>query len=100
MKRVYTAESLIDGQLVVDLLAHNGVPSLLFNQNAGGALGELPVTRPEVWVRRDADCEKARRAIARFERPPPRADAACGVCDEMNPAGFEICWRCESPLEA
>lgn len=99
MKRVYTAESLIDGQLVVDLLAQAGVPSLLFNQNAVGGFGDLPVTYPEVWVKRDLDLEKARQAIDRFENSPlPATDKACDTCSEPNPATFEICWQCNAPL--
>lgn len=100
MKRVYTAQSLIDGQLVVDLLAQAGVPCLLFNQNAQGGLGDLPVTHPEVWVKRNFDAGKARRAIVAFEnRPPPAVDRLCGVCRELNPATFDICWRCNAALD-
>jgi len=99
MKRVYTAQSLIDGQLVVDLLAHAGVPSLMFNQNAQGGLGDLPVTHPEVWVKRNFDEGKARRAIREFEnRPLPAGDKAC-ACGERNPATFDICWRCSAALD-
>ncbi|MGI9309980.1 MAG: DUF2007 domain-containing protein [bacterium] len=99
MKRVYTAESLIDGQMIVDLLAHNGVPSLLFNQNAQGGIGDLPVTYPEVWVKRDFDQSKARRMIADFEtQPPPTSDLRCRRCSEWNPSTFEICWKCHGAL--
>ncbi len=99
MKRAYTAQSLVDGQLVMDLLAEAGIPSLLFNQNAVGGFGDLPVTYPEVWVKRDRDLERARRAIARFEnRPPPAPDKTCNTCAERNPATFEICWQCNTPL--
>lgn len=99
MKRVYTAQSLIDGQLVVDLLAQAGVPSLMFNQNAQGGLGDLPVTHPEVWVKRNFDAGKARRAIREFEsRPLPASDKICRACRECNPATFDICWRCSAAL--
>ena len=99
MRRVYTAQSLIDGQLVVDLLAQAGVPCQLFNQNAQGGLGDLPVTHPEVWVKRDFDESKARRAIREYEsRPTPANDRVCGVCFENNPATFDICWRCNAAL--
>ena len=100
MKRVYTAETLIDGQLMMDLLKLAGVPCLLFNQNAVGGLGDLPVTYPEVWVKRDLDLEKARRTIADFENsPPPATDKTCATCGEHNPATFEVCWRCDAVLK-
>lgn len=99
MKRVYTAESLIDGQLVVDLLTVADVPCLLFNQNAVGGFGDLPVTYPEVWVKRDFDVEKAAREIARFENsPPPPTNKTCATCGENNPATFDICWQCNAAL--
>ena len=98
MKRVYTANSLADGQLVVDLLARAGVPSMLFNQNAAGGLGELPVTHPEVWIQRDLDNAKARREIENFENAPPPATVICANCKEKNPANFEVCWQCNAAL--
>ena len=98
MKRVYTAESLIDGKLVVDLLARAGVPSILFNQNAGGGLGELPVVYPEVWIKRDFDISRARRAIENFERGVSQPSETCAVCAEANPGTFEICWQCGTAL--
>ena len=67
MKCAYTAESLIDGQMVMDLLTVAGVPCLMFNENAVGGFGELPVTYPEVWVKRDRDLPKALRMIDEFE---------------------------------
>ena len=99
MKCVYTAESLIDGQLVADLLAHAGVPCLLFNQNAVGGFGDLPVTYPEVWVKRDHDAEKAVREIEHFESsPPPPTNRSCATCGENNPATFDVCWRCDGAI--
>ncbi len=99
MKRVYTAESIIDGQLVLDLLTQAGVPCLLFNQNAVGGFGDLPVTYPEVWVKRDRDMEKARRAVQDFENSPlPANDQPCQTCHELNPSTFAICWQCNTPL--
>jgi len=99
MKCVYTAESLIDGQLVIDLLADAGIPSLLFNQNTPGGLGDLPVTYPEVWLKRDLDLEKARRVVQQFETCPLAViDKTCSNCGETNPATFEICWQCHAVL--
>ncbi len=100
MQCVYTAESLIDGQMVMDLLSQAGVPCLLFNQNAVGGFGDLPVTYPEVWIKRDLDLEKARRTIDEFENcPTPPTNLKCKTCGEKNPATFEICWRCSAGLE-
>lgn len=99
MQRVYTAQSLIDAQLVLDHLAQAGVPSMLFNQNALGGLGDLPVVEPEVWVKHDRDAAEARRVIhLLINRPPPPSDKTCDTCAEPNPATFDICWQCSAPL--
>lgn len=98
MKCVYRAESLVDARIYADCLRGNGVPCEIFQENAVGALGELPVIGPEVWVRRDADADRARRLVEMLERSlaenrtgPP---SLCGQCGETSPAGFEICWHC------
>jgi len=101
--KIYTAESLVDAQLVVDLLDQSGVPAELFNGNASGALGELPVIYPEVWIKRDLDESKANRVIQSFTesftaKPKPDFPLRCSKCGENNPQSFEICWQCYNPL--
>lgn len=99
MKLAYTAESLIDAQLVIDALRMSGIPCLLHHSHAVGGFGDLPVTYPEVWVRRAADLPKARRAItAIVNRALPADNRDCATCNEKNPATFDICWRCYTPL--
>ena len=99
MLKVYTAESLIDAQIVGDLLDQAGVPSELFNGNASGALGELPVIYPEIWIRRNIDKSKANKVIRSFTAKPQETICLrCNICDENNPHSFEICWQCNNPL--
>ena len=96
MKRIYIAESLVDGKLVVDRLNDVGVPAELFHQNASGGLGELPVTYPEVWLRRDHDLEKAFKVLDEmtFDATAGMDQRRCDNCGECSPANFEICWHC------
>ncbi len=99
MLKVYTAESLVDGNLVLGLLQQQGIAARLFHDHAQGGLGELPLTYPEIWIRRTADFDLARRVIERFETqqidlPPLR----CPYCREHNPVTFEICWQCYGNL--
>ena len=103
MLKVYTAESLVDAKLVVDLLNQAGVPAELFNSNASGALGELPVVYPEVWIKRDLDETKAGRILQPFidsvvSGPEKTLPLTCNACGESNPHSFEICWQCRNPL--
>ena len=100
MQRIYQADSLTDAQLLVDMLEQSGVPSLVFHQNGSGGVGELPVTFPEVWIRRELDRDKALGIIQRFEnRPEARMDRVCSRCGETNPDSFEICWLCHNTLD-
>ena len=98
MKCVYRAESLVDARLYADCLRGNGVPCEIFQENAVGALGELPVIGPEVWVRRNGDAGRARRLVEMLERSlaenQSRPPSRCGHCGETSPAGFDLCWRC------
>ncbi len=98
MKRAYIADTLIDSQLVADWLQGNGVPCEIFHQNATGALGELPVTSPEVWIRRDEDLSLARSLIAQIEFGDSGETTRCKYCEENNPAEFDICWQCQEQL--
>ncbi|WP_424948047.1 DUF7577 domain-containing protein [Candidatus Spongiihabitans sp.] len=84
---------------MIDRLSEAGIPSVLFHQNASGGLGDLPVIYPEVWIKRDMDLEKAIGVINRFvSRRLPPGTRLCRQCGESNPATFEICWQCLTPL--
>jgi len=98
MKRAYIADSLIDGQLVADWLTGNGIPCEIFHQNGSGALGELPVTHPEVWVKRNPDIDKATNLISIMFDNNTGAPVVCRNCNETNPAGFDVCWQCQTSL--
>lgn len=97
MKRAYTALNLPDAQLMADLLGREGIRARVFNQNAAGALGELPVdsAQPQVWVEDDHRLDEARRLIETFQTANIRsAPWTCRECNESNPDTFETCWNC------
>ncbi|MBX2885964.1 MAG: DUF2007 domain-containing protein [Granulosicoccus sp.] len=100
MKRAYTAGTLVDATLVADWLDSNGVPCEIFHQNAVGALGELPVTPPEVWVRRDADLSLALRLVGEVVFVDEDGEQQCQQCGEESPRGFDICWQCQTALRS
>ena len=97
MKKVFTASSLPEAQLLCDWLAGSGVRTRIFNANAASIAGELPIdaSLPQLWVERPADAERARELIDAYFRsrvtgPPVR----CPQCSEENPSSFELCWAC------
>jgi len=97
VKRAYTAGTLVDATLVADWFSGNGVPCEIFHQNSVGALGELPVTPPEVWVRRDDDLPLAMKLLEKVIFHDQDGEQHCPHCGEPGPIGFDICWQCQSP---
>ena len=61
MKKIYSANDLIEAQIVLNLLEHAFIPARLFNQYAQGAAGDIPSVHayPEVWIIRDEDYERS-----------------------------------------
>lgn len=99
MQRVYIAESLIDGQLVVDQLAAENIDSEIFHQNIQGGLGELAVVYPEVWIKRDRDFTLAKKLVEAFvQQPNPETTRNCKQCGEISPDTFDFCWQCHTTL--
>lgn len=100
MKRVYRADNLVDGKLVADWLGGNGIGCEIFHQNGVAALGELPVTPPEVWVRRDSDAERAIQLVEQVIFADQEGERVCRRCGEENPASFDICWHCRYAMDS
>ena len=83
------------------LLAQEGISTRVFNENAQGAMGEIPFTQayPEVWVVEDAQFTRARGILNEFESSAPTATlTVCDRCGEQNPGNFELCWQCGEAL--
>lgn len=100
MKRVYSANTLLEAQLAADVLAQLGIPSHIFNANAAGAVGELPFTQvlPEVWIDDETQIGLARTALAELDRCSSGAEKPCPTCGELNPGNFLSCWKCGQAL--
>ncbi len=103
MKKVYSASSLMEAQIVLDLLEQTYIPAKLFNEHAQGVMGEIPFTHayPEVWVIRDEDYARGREVIHVYEKTPiDSGTIRCPKCREDNPRNFQICWQCGTGLES
>ena len=102
MKRIYSAASLPEAHLLLHRLQAEGITAKVFNENAQGAVGELPFTHtyPEVWIERAEDEDRALSVIRQFEkRSVSKPGWHCQTCGEHNPATFEVCWRCASSMQ-
>lgn len=103
MKKIYSANNLMEAQIVLDMLEHALIPAQLFNQHAQGGTGDIPFTHayPEVWILRDADYERARKIVQQYEEIPQTSSTVdCPSCGEENPSNFQLCWHCGNGLES
>ncbi|AVO54213.1 putative signal transducing protein [Ectopseudomonas mendocina] len=71
MQRIYEPENLLEGQLLVDMLASEGVEAHLLGQHLIGAMGELPACGLLGLVVSDVDAERARVLIAEYNAAQP-----------------------------
>lgn len=97
MKRVYTAETLVQVVHMQNLLTANGIETELRNARLAGALGEIPFleTWPQIWVD-DQLFDWASQVIEASSREPvePRTCWDCPACGERIEGQFTECWRC------
>ena len=83
------------------LLAVAGIEARVFNEYAGGALGELPFAEvaPSVWIEKERDLTRARQVVATYENAAAALGTTrCSACGEESPRDFAVCWQCQRPL--
>jgi len=73
MRRIYDPENLMEAQLLIDMLASEGVVAHLAGRHLTGALGELPVQGLLALAVADEDAERARGLIAAYTSAQPLA---------------------------
>ncbi len=98
MIRIYLAENIIEANFIKDILESHMIVAKILNQNAIGAVGEIPVNQvyPEVWIHDESRREMARDLIKDLNKTETSIDIFCSRCSEKNPGNFEICWNCGS----
>ena len=64
LRKVHTAESIIDIAHLRNVLEQAGIACYVKNERLGGAVGEIPFVEcwPELWVLRNGDALRARYA--------------------------------------
>ena len=99
MRRVYTAATLPEAHLILQQLESVGIKARVFNENAQGAIGELPVTDtwPDVWIVQNYQFRAARAVIECYESSSEN-ELLCNSCGEISPGRFEVCWQCNAVL--
>lgn len=98
MVRVHSAGSIAEAELVRETLASAGHEVVLRGLSRPGLAGEIPIPDAvvDVWVP-ESEAEGARAVLAAVEARA-HLEWVCARCSERNPASFETCWQCQSPL--
>ncbi len=101
MRRVFGSFDLLAVHHARNLLAVEGIDTLLKNEILSSGAGELPPAdcQIELWVTDERDAPRAESllrdgAIARLAAGPPWQ---CGACGERLEPQFTQCWRCGRP---
>jgi hypothetical protein len=101
LRKVHTAESILEIAHLRNVLETDGIACVIRNDRLAGALGEIPFVEcwPELWVVENAFLLRARELIAAAQGAGPiRMDAwTCERCGERQDAQFDECWRCAEP---
>ncbi|MBO9491561.1 DUF2007 domain-containing protein [Endozoicomonas sp. G2_1] len=101
MKLVYKSEQRFSVNHLELQLNQLGIKTLIKNEFAGGAAGELsPIdVWPELWILEDTHEQLALKIVAEHEQNQQKGndiDWFCRSCGEANGAQFELCWQCQT----
>ena len=93
--RAYSAANPMEAELLVGMLAHQGIAAGMRSPGLIGGIGELPLDAlyTPVWVAPE-DLAAARDLLQAYEAQPNRASWSCSECGEINEGNFELCWQC------
>lgn len=76
MKTLYHASSALEAHMLQDLLQQERISAFVHGEHLQGAIGELPAAGLVRLVVNDADYERARAVVARWEAHQPREASA------------------------
>ena len=98
MRKVHTAESVIEVAHLRNVLEAAGIACFVRNEGLASVIGEIPFVEcwPELWVVRNGEALRARGLIdeVRGAEPVVGPDWQCESCGESVGAQFDACWRC------
>ena len=101
MKRVFASRDWAAIAIVRQLLANEGIDTIIQNENMSALSGEVPffLAMPEVCIVRDEDEAQALAIVERVESGEGRDQEStkswtCPRCGEMVEGQFTACWKC------
>jgi len=102
MKKLTSAPTTVTIHHYKNILASEGIRSVIRNEHFGSILGEMPFTDtwPQLWVVNDLDYERALQLIGDDALAESPADEwRCAKCGETNEGQFAACWNCGTSAE-
>ncbi len=106
MQKVHTAEALFIIHMLRDHLQTLGIQTIIRNEYAMGAAGDLaPIDCwPELWVADDCQVARAKQSVTDLLEQVEKATQArsewrCTYCGESNGPAFDSCWQCGAAPE-
>lgn len=97
MRKIHTAESLIQIAHLRNVLQAAGISCQIRNDRLMGVMGEIPFVDcwPELWVDNESDILRARGLIdLELQARPAASSWTCPSCGETLEGQFSECWRC------
>jgi len=96
VRKLFTANNILEAQLLDLMLRQDGVNSHVKNDSLQSGVGEIPFVEmwPEVWVLDDRHWVKATEILRQFRQARSTDEWVCPHCKETNPGTFETCWSC------
>lgn len=107
MKRVFPSQDRAAIAIVRELLANEGIETIIQNENMSAVSGEVPFTlaMPEIWIVRDEDEARALTIVRGFDSGEARDQEGqepwtCPRCGEAIEGQFTACWKCGTRMES
>ncbi len=97
MRKVHTAESIVEIAHLRNLLESEGIACVVRNDRLGGIVGEIPFLEcwPELWVVQTGNYLKAKSVVDELlHASTPSAPWRCAGCGETIEGQFALCWNC------
>lgn len=98
MTLIFTRENKLIVENARNLLALEGIETVMKNEFSSGAAGDLAPqdTWPELWLTDDEQLARAQSVIATMEKKAQAPDWYCNNCHEVNGPAFDVCWHCQT----
>jgi hypothetical protein len=97
MSPLYTSLNLLEVYHLKNLLAAEGIATMVKNELLSRLAGEIPFTEcaPQLCLLSEADRARAEKVVREFRRPVARGPSwECAQCGEKIEGQFSACWNC------